>query len=184
MKRFASALVVLAGIIAAAGCSHAQLPPTKGYNVEWTVTLSAPSSSWNGCVAGQPACGIVISTLVVPAGTSTCPASTGSNYVAQQTTATAIQGTSWTQDNTTGTTQCAVAQIVQTQAGQTAPSISAVSPVSNAVASPALPLAPGITGGSQQSAALVKPAFPALQPTAGEKIVATLEIRGRLVQTR
>lgn len=170
MRRFI-ALCALA--VALAGCSHAQLPPSTGYNVQWTVTIPAASGGWLGCGTGQPACSIVVSTLTVPAGTATCPASTGSNYTPQQTAATAISGTTWTQDSTTGLTMCAVAQLVQAQA------VSAASVASSPVTSPALPLAPSVSG-TQQSAAL----DPQLQPTPGAPVMASLKIVGGLVSSR
>jgi len=113
-------LIVLSALVLvfAAGCSNAQLPPSKGYDVLWTVSIPAPANGWAGCGTGQPSCGLVISTLAVPAGTTTCPASTGSNYTPQQTAAAPASGTTWTQDSTTGLTLCAVAQLVQAQARQ------------------------------------------------------------------
>lgn len=169
-------------LLFAAGCSNAQLPPSNGYDVLWTVSIPAPANGWAGCGAGQPSCGLVISTLAVPAGTTTCPASTGSNYTPQQTAAAPASGTTWSQPGTTGTTQCAVAQLVQTQAGQSSPSVSGASAPSNAVVSPALPLAPSVSG-AQQVAALDKPK---LQPTAPAPELASLEIKiiGRLVSSR
>jgi hypothetical protein len=167
--------LILAAFLAV-GC-HAQLPPSPGYNTTWTVTIPSPSNGWLGCGTGQPTCTLVISTLVVPSGTTTCPASTGSNYVPQQTATTGVAAPTWVQANTTGTSQCAVAQLVQTQAGQTLPSISAASPPSNAVVSPALPLAPNVSG-STQVAGIEKPKMPMLEPSPTESAKLVLQISG------
>ena len=146
MKRILAALSLVTLALNLTACIHAQPAPTKGYNVNWTWT--APTSG--SCTS---ACNYIVSTLAVASGTVSCPSASG-QYVPQQTTATAITGTAWTQPNTTGLLYCAVVSSVFSGA------TSAASGVSNVVTSPALPIAPGVpSGGSVQQAEVMKPVF-------------------------
>lgn len=142
-------------MVLALGC-HGQLPPTAPYNTVWTWTAPASGSTWPGCTTAAP-CTFVVSTLAVPSGTASCPASTGSNYAPQQTVTTGVSATTFTQTGTSGETLCAVVQTVQSG------NVSAASTPSSPVASPALPLAPNAPSGATQVSEVQMP-LPAPSP--------------------
>jgi hypothetical protein len=134
--------IVILTMLSIAGC-HAQPSPTPGYNTTWTWT--APASG--ACTTN---CNYIVSTFTIPPGTTSCPAATG-QYIPQQTSATALATTSWTQTNTTGQILCAV--VSSYFGGAT----SGASTPSNVVTNPTLPLAPGVPSGNSSVADVVKP---------------------------
>jgi hypothetical protein len=162
MKKFVLSLIFSASaLLAGVGCAHAgQLPPTPGYNTVWTWTAPSPCSG----------CTYVVSTLVLSSGT-TCPASTGSNYIPQQTVTTGVTGTTWTQTNTTGLTLCAVAQTIQ--GGNT----STASAQSAAVINPTLPSAPGVPSGNSAVSALAPPVSPNSLPVPSSQMAMNIPMQ-------
>jgi len=166
MKRAFFALACIVPFLFGPIACHSQPSPTKGYNISWTWTAPTTGS----CTAN---CSYIVSTLSVPSGTASCPAPTG-QYNPQQTSSTALSGTSWLQTNTTGLTYCAVVSSVFNSA------TSAASAVSNVVTSPALPTAPGVpSGGNVQQSEVIKPDSVAdPQPQLSAKLEAPGGMRG------
>jgi len=165
-KLLATSILVFLSIV---GC-HAQPSPTPGYNTTWT--WAAPTSG--ACTTN---CSYIVSTLPVAAGTSICPVATG-QYVPQQTAATALTATSWTQTSTTGQVLCAV--VSSYFGGAT----SAASLPSNVVTNPALPLAPAAPSGNSAIADVVRPKLPnsAPLPRLSNKLTAPGSVYGTVAR--
>lgn len=165
------ALAILA--MAAIGC-HSQLPPTHSYNVIWTWGAPSAGQGWPGCSTGSP-CTYVVSIIALPAGTSGCPPPTGTNYVAQQTATTGVSGTTYTQTNATGLTECGVIQAIW-QGSTSAWSAPSDNGVPRAV--PSLPLAPGTPSTNAQQA--VNDSYPRMDNPAPKGELAKLSLPMRM----
>lgn len=135
----ALAFLLLAGC---GGCfSYSQVPPK---NPDIVYTWTAPLT---GCASG---CSYILSMLQVATGTTTCPASTGTNYTPVNESA-PVSATTYTfLSAPQGTLQCAV---VQASNGI----LSLPSAPSNVVSVPTAPPAPGAPQGSQQTASVTEP---------------------------
>jgi hypothetical protein len=170
MKRiFAGLALALLLLIAC----HSQVAPTTGYNIVWTWSAPNSSSTWPGCTTAAP-CTYVVSAVALAAGTTTCPATTGTAYAPLNSAAPATALTYTETGAATGQTVCAIVQTEQSGA-TSVPSASA------SVAVPAIPLAPGAPVPTTQSAQLE----PQIQPS-GQLAMngQSLRLTGRLVRVR
>src|SRR6185312_9125888 len=105
MKKLIS-IVLLIGVAGCGGSVFGQVPPSKAPDIVWSWT--APSA----CNASAP-CSYYISVLVVPNGTTSCPASTGDSYTPINGGAPTSALTITDAGESLGTTVCAIAQSVQ-----------------------------------------------------------------------
>ena len=191
MKRLLMSLPTLALLLLSAGCAPAQHAVTTSL-VQLTITPPTtpnpvPTTGFTGCVATGASsndCQYAISAITLPAGTSSCTSSNGSNY-ALLPTATGLTTLTFVDSTSNGVTKCygvqtiwnGVYSVMSTPAGPFSP--------------PANPTAPGLSGGVVQQAAslsdhALKPqeqrlAKHALPPDSG---VQTASLSGSIVQLR
>lgn len=139
-------LVFAIAVLALAGCggkvTYSQVPPTT-WQIVYTWTAPAPTSGWPGCGTGQPACTYVISTLMVPTTTASCPSPSSSIIYTPINQAAPTSNASYTYLGAqAGGAICAVVQTVQNG------SYSLPSAPSNVVDVPSVPGAPSTPGGT------------------------------------
>lgn len=176
MKRIFAALAFIA--LATAGCAQAPTP-TKGYNTVWTWTAPSSTPAFAGCgtAAGQFPCSYILSVETISG--TTCDPATSANYK-QLNPGAPVAALTFTQDNTTGETVCAVVTTVWN--AENSPPSAPSAPVT----SPQVPLAPGIpAGNAAQSASLERPTFtePAPSPQLASMAV-PVQVVGRIVRVR
>ena len=88
-----------------------QVTPTS-WQVSLTWTTPTPAGAWLGCIVGQPSCAYILSRATVAAGTTSCPATTGSAY-APLNQGSPATGTVYSDPTATGLTVCYIAQTIQ-----------------------------------------------------------------------
>jgi hypothetical protein len=175
IKKLAGILTMAAflGIIAGIAC---QAPtPTPGYNVVWTWTPPSPSGTFT---CASPACTYVVSAETITG--TTCDANTSNNYKQLNSTSPATTAT-YTQQNTTGETVCAIVSTLW-NGGTSQPSAP-----SAAVTSPPVPLAPSAPSGNSTVAMLDKPALPNGAPAPTKELAMNavpMQLVGHVVRMR
>ena len=161
-----ASLLALVMLCCTLGC-HSQVTPTNSV-VTLGGTVPAPSGTWLGCVAGQPACTFVFSRALVTG--ATCPPATGSTYTPLNLSSPATT-LAYTDNTVSGLTACYIGQILQ------AGNVSQPSNTAGPFVVPASPLAPSVVG-QTSTAGLVKPALlPDTRP-----VLAVLHLTARIAR--
>lgn len=132
---------------------HAQITPTS-YKVAASWTAPVAANGWAGCTTAAP-CTYVVSRATLAAGTTACPATTGTAYTPLNASS-PVSATSYDDLTASGLLVCYIEQTEQTAAAGCSTAAPCVSQPSNAAGPLAVPATPGApTNGAASEVAVV-----------------------------